>query len=293
MGVWILCVVLSLVVMILIIKLRLMKKSMTEIHTQIDTCLSEDTNALITVTSNDKDIKYLAMKLNEELRMLRSQSLKYKNGDNELKEAVTNIAHDLRTPLTALCGYLELLEEKEKTEDVARYIELIRNRADNLKGLTEELFRYSVIISTLDDINLEPLSVNRVLEECIAKSYDSLTERGITPRIDITTNKIIRTLDKAALIRVIENIISNAIKYSDGDLDIELTDSGEMIFTNTARRLDDIQVGKLFNRFFTVETAGKGTGLGLSVAKTLVEQMNGKIAAEYVEGRLSICISYH
>ncbi len=293
MGVWILCVVLSLVVMILIIKLCLMKKSMTEIYTQIDTCLSEDTNALITVTSNDKDIKYLAMKLNEELRMLRAQSLKYKNGDNELKEAVTNIAHDLRTPLTALCGYLELLEEKDKTEDVTRYITLIRNRAENLKGMTEELFRYSVIMSTLDHINLEPLSVNSVLEESIAKFYDSLTERGITPRIDITTNKIIRTLDKAALTRVIENIISNAIKYSDGDLDIELTDSGEMIFTNTARRLDDIQVGKLFNRFFTVETAGKGTGLGLSVAKTLVEQMNGRISAEYVDGRLSICISYH
>lgn len=86
--------------------------------------------------------------------------------------------------------------------------------------------------------------------------------------------------------------LNNAIKYSDGDLDITLTDSGEVIFANTAPRLNEVQVGKLFDRFYTVEAARKSTGLGLAIARTLIEQMNGTISAKYENGRLSICIFF-
>ena len=86
------------------------------------------------------------------------------------------------------------------------------------------------------------------------------------------------------------NLINNAIKYSDGDLDIILTETGEIIFSNTASDLNEIQVERLFDRFYTVETARKSTGLGLSIARILVEQMNGTITANFENGKLSITI---
>ena len=210
----------------------------------------------------------------------------------ELKNAVSNISHDLRTPLTAICGYLDLLEQEEKSTTVERYIEVIRNRTEILKQLTEELFRYSVILTTEDDMIKEAVEINRVLEESIAAFYVALNERRIIPNIKMPENKVICYLDSSALARVFSNLLNNAIKYSDGDLDITLSETGEIIFSNTASKLNEVQVGKLFDRFYTVEAARKSTGLGLAIAKTLVEQMNGTISAKYENHRLSICILF-
>lgn len=101
-----------------------------------------------------------------------------------------------------------------------------------------------------------------------------------------------RRLNQAALSRVFGNILNNAVKYSDGDLDISLSDDGKIIFSNTAISLDEVQVGKLFDRFYTVEAARRSTGLGLAIAKTLVEQMNGKIEANYKNKKISIVVSF-
>ena len=101
-----------------------------------------------------------------------------------------------------------------------------------------------------------------------------------------------RRLNQAALSRALGNILNNAVKYSDGDLDISLSDDGKFIFSNTAISLDEVQVGKLFDRFYTVEAARLSTGLGLAIAKTLVEQMNGKIEANYKNKKISIVVSF-
>ena len=104
----------------------------------------------------------------------------------------------------------------------------------------------------------------------------------------MTEKRIVRTLNRASLSRVFSNLLSNAIKYSDGDLRIVMNDAGEIIFSNSAASLSEVQVERLFDRFYTVENARKSTGLGLSIARTLVEQMGGSISAEYTGGRLSI-----
>ena len=198
----------------------------------------------------------------------------------------------MRTPLTAICGYLDLLRNEEKSEKVTHYVMAIQNRAEVLKQLTEELFRYSIIMSAQEPMQLEPLCVNDMLEQSIVSFYATLTKRGITPQIDITEKKIMRTLNRTAFLRVLNNILNNAVKYSDGDLNVSLLENGEIIFLNTAKNLNDVQVGKLFNRFFSVETARNSTGLGLAIAKTLVEQMQGTITAQYHNNVLSICLDF-
>ena len=281
--------ILLLVIFVLAAKVWFLRKSAQEIAEAFCDRLTADTNTLIDISTRDPYMRKLAADINVQLRLLRQQRHKYLNGDRELKEAVTNISHDLRTPLTAICGYLDLLEREEKSEDTARYLSLIENRVDAMKQLTEELFRYSVILST-EEMALETVHVNGVLEESIAAFYGALTSRGIQPEIDITESRIVRQLNREALGRVFSNILNNALKYSDGDLEIFLHDDGELIFSNTASRLNEVQVGKLFDRFFTVEAARNSNGLGLAISKALVEQMGGDISANMLGNKLQLMI---
>ncbi len=289
---WVVIGILAFMMGVLVVKLYLLQKAAREIKEAFVDRLITDTNTLIDISSHDRYMRELANTINIQLRKLRIDRHRFQQGDMELKNAVSNISHDLRTPLTAICGYLDLLEQEEKSTTVESYIEVIRNRTEILKQLTEELFRYSVILTTEDDMIREAVEINRVLEESIAAFYVALNERRIIPNIKMPENKVICYLDSSALARVFSNILNNAIKYSDGDLDIILSETGEIIFANTASGLNEVQVGKLFDRFYTVEAARKSTGLGLAIAKTLVEQMNGTISAKYEKHRLSICILF-
>lgn len=286
---WTLCTILAVLVFILSVKIAVMRKSIDEILSSFEYILSEDTNVLVTTASRDRCIRRLAGSINEELRALRRQRIRYINGDRELKEAVTNISHDLRTPLTAISGYLELLEKEKKSEAVERYLGFIANRTEALKELTEELFRYTVVLSE-GSLTFENVDLKAVLEESILGFYGAMTEAGIVPEISITPNNIIRQINRAAMSRVFGNIINNALKYSDGDFSVNMSDEGEIQFINHASGLDKLQVDKLFNRFYTVQEAHSGTGLGLSIARTLTEQMGGSIRAEYSEGMLAIIV---
>lgn len=301
MEVWLWAVVgiLACVVVILSVKIYLLRKSMKEIQEGFADRLVTETNTLLTTFSHDKYVRQLAESLNIQLRGLRSARLRYQQGDLELKEAVSNISHDIRTPLTAVCGYLELLKElpvqpltPEDKAKAERYLEMMDNRLEALNKLTEELFRYSVAVSTIQDTPYEKVVLNNVLEESVSANYAALKERKITPDIFMPEKDITCMLNKNALSRIFGNIIGNAIKYSDGDLCIRLLESGEIIFSNHAAQLDEVQVGKLFDRFYTVETARKSTGLGLSIAKALTERMNGMITARYQSGVLSIHIVF-
>lgn len=288
----VLCAVLFIIVIVLALKIVMMHRALVEICREVEMRIHTDTNTLISVSSTDRYIRRHAAQLNEQLRGLRKERRELQNGNVELKDAMTGISHDLRTPLTAILGYLDLLEKQDKSEPMARYLSYIQNRAEVMRMLTEELFQYSVLATQPDQVVAEPVALNSALEESIAAFYTSFKERGITPNVAMPEEAVIRTLDRAALMRVFGNVLGNALKYSGGDLEITLSPAGEIVFSNIAPGLDEVQTGKLFNRFYTVNTAKNSTGLGLAISRTLVERMNGTIAARYTEGRLSIAIVF-
>lgn len=284
------CILLLLIIAALSVKIYLMRKSAGEITRALAEKLSEETNTILDISSRDSAMCQMTGSLNVQLRRLRQKRQRFQQGDEEMKEAITNISHDLRTPLTAIRGYLELLRQEELSENGKRYVEVIEERTGILQRLTEELFGFSLAASTLESISLEPVVLNRVLEESISAYYEALKSRGITPEIRMPQEPQERLLNKNALSRIFGNIISNAIKYSDGDLRIVLEKNGELMFCNHASGLDGVQVQKLLNRFYTVKNAGGSTGLGLSIARTLTGQLNGTISVEYDEGELKICV---
>ena len=270
-----------------------LRAALKEISRELDDKLKTDTNTLIRISSGDKTIRLIALKINNQLRLLRKERMRLSYGDKELKNAVTNISHDLRTPLTAVSGYLDLASHEQQSENMKRYLNIIRERTDVMKNLTDELFRYSVIASDSDELNFQDICVNDVLEQSLAGFYGVLSERGIEPYIEIENTPIIRNLDKTALRRIFDNILNNASKYSDGDLTVKLTSDGTAVFENSAKKLDPVLSARLFDRFFTVNTARESTGLGLSIAKLLTEKMNGSISAEYINGKLRIAVCFN
>lgn len=287
--IYVLIGILIIIILALTVKIILVQKSADEIAEEFADRLTSDTNTLIGISSRDRHMRKLAKDINNELNKLKKDRQRFQRGDLELKDAVTNISHDLRTPLTAICGYLELLEKEKNSANAERYIRVIRERTDSLKQLTEELFRYSVFTTSSDGASPEPVVLNRLLEESISAYYGALKQHRITPRITLPERNVIRHLNRNACSRIFGNLISNAIKYSDGDLDITLGEDGEITFSNHAAHLDEIQAGRLFDRFYTVETASAGsTGLGLSIARALTEQMGGSIDAVYEDGILSV-----
>ena len=282
--------VMAVTVVFLTVKVCLMKKAAKEITSDFSKLLNSDTNAIIGISSCDKDMCELADSINAQLGEMRNKQLRYEQGNNELKTAVTNISHDLRTPLTAICGYLELMQNTDDPQKREHYLSIMKERADLMKQLTEELFRYSVIVSDENDAETEKVFVNQVLAESISSFYPALRSKGIEPKIILTDKRIERNINKSALLRVFSNLLNNAVKYSSGDLEIALSDTGEITFTNTAKELSSVEVEQLFDRFYTVEAAHHSTGLGLSIARTLVERMGGTITAVLKDERLTIKI---
>ena len=285
---WVLLGLAAVVIGLLAAKIFLMRKAAGEIAQGFAEKLSTDTNTLIDISTRDRAMRALASAVNRELRRLRELRRRYQQGDLELKAAVANISHDLRTPLTAICGYLELLDQEEKSPRAEEYLSVIQGRALLLRQLTEELFRYCMVLSDPGDLAPEPISLNAVLESSLAAFYAELTGRGVQPVVHMPPEKVVRRLDRAALSRVFSNLLSNAAKYSDGDLEITLTPGGAVVFANSSRSLSSVEVQKLFDRFYTVEAARKSTGLGLSIARALAERMGGELAAEYREEKLYI-----
>ncbi len=289
--VWVLIFGLFIVIGILLAKVYLLKKSAREIKRAFAEKIRIDTNTLIHISSYDPDMRELASDLNTQLKYFNQSRQKFEHGDLELKEAITNISHDLRTPLTAIYGYLKLLQNEECSEAGRTYLVAIENRTKAMKQLTEELFHYTLTVSDTEEMIIENVNLNGILEGCISSYYSVLKQNNITPQITIPDKRIFGRGNENALSRILGNIISNAVKYSDGDLKIVLTENRELLFSNHASGLTEIQVERLFDRFYTVNNARKSTGLGLSIAKVLIEKMGGTISANYENEVLTIKIN--
>ena len=287
-----LCVLLGLAVFLLVWKLVLLRRSADALREGLQMRLETDTNTLLSIPSRDSAMRRLASSLNVQLRQLRQERRRYQSGDRTLRDAVTNVSHDLRTPLTAICGYLDLLEGEEKSDAAARYLELIRGRTDHLRSLTEEFFRTSALLSSHEAEETEDVDLNRAAEEALAAWYGAFSAKGIAPEVELPGGSVIRRLNQEALGRILSNLLSNAVKYSPGDLRVMLTTDGTLSFSHAANELTPVLAQRLFDRYFTVETGREAGGLGLSIARQLTEQMGGTADAGYQDGVLTVWVRF-
>ena len=295
MNIYITLLIMTLLIFIIIFlvyKLITINISLKEIEHKMKTILNTDTNSLISTSTDNKIVNNFVNKLNVHIKEIRKQELEFKNGNKEIRRSITDISHDLRTPLTSIRGYIDLLKKEKSTKKQKEYLKIIDERVDNLIFLTEQLFDYSKALDTQDQIKKENTCINTILEETIISYYALFKKKNVSPIIKICENKIYRHLDPNMLTRIFENIISNCIKHSQDNLNITLTTTGKIIFSNQTSNLDRISIEKIFDRYYTVENAKNNSGVGLSIAKQLVELNGGKISATYRKNTLIIEIDF-
>lgn len=236
---------------------------------------------LSTLSTN---INYMAQELNLKIERERSAE-KAKN------ELITNVSHDLRTPLTSIMGYLGLIKGKkyENEEQMEEYLDIAYNKSEKLRRLIEDLFEYTKLTNEKIDLNKELITLNEFLEQLIEEMFPIFEENNLTLHRDIPKEKLIVDVDINKILRVFENLLMNAVKYSVKPSEVLIKlyreDNFAIVRTeNLGDQICDYDLKKIFDRFYRLEksrsTSTGGSGLGLAIAKSIVELHDGKIEAK-------------
>lgn len=244
----------------------------------------------------NKNIENLIVEINTLIDDKRKMENIYKEKDMELREAIANMSHDLRTPLTSIMGYVYLLnDDKLDKEERKEYLKIIEKRSLVLNDLITNFYGLSRIQADQYEIKFEPVNLELVLGEIIAAFYETLDYKFGEPEINIEEGLGPVLGDKQALNRIFTNLIENIIKHGEGEVKISLKKKNKYIvmeFSNKAEELESKDVNRIFEKFFTKDRmrTGQNTGLGLAIVKLLVEKQGQKIEAKKVGNRLVINI---
>ena len=287
------CVVLAVTVIVLLVKVSLLERAFGEIDVQVKDHMDGTNSSLFQLSTSNKEARRLADDLNGALQELHAERVFLKDGDKRMKENVTAISHDIRTPLTAINSYVDLLENEADDTKRKEYLERIKDRTSELKDLTGELFRYSVSSDTQYDSQLstEEIDLQSIIENSLISFYKEFTSKGIDPKTELPSEKVIVNCNRKTLMRIFDNVFSNVAKYATS-LSVVLTTDGVVTVTNDAPDLTPVQVSKLFDKYYTVSDGTNSTGLGLSIAKDLVGRAGGSISAGLSDGMLTITIRF-
>ena len=262
-----------------------LRREIRKMRYRLEDISRSDTNALITASASDRDAAGLAAAVNAMLEKGRRDLHEKDRAEAALKRAVTNISHDLRTPLTAALGYLQMLESQEP-ETAARYVKIIRGRLEALSALMSGLFEFSRVIEGDTVFDIQKVNVCDLLRDVISASYTELA--GFEVDADIPDGPVFCLCDGDALRRVLQNLIKNAYTHGREYLRVRL-DGGVIEIANRAGGLDDLDTEGIFERFYTADASrtSKNTGLGLAIAKEMTARMDGHISAAR-EGELLV-----
>lgn len=274
-------VMLCILVFILIAYIAFIQKQLRSINRQLDKRLSENTRQPLTIDLFNKTINKLAININLCLKLEEKQRLEGIREQKQFKELISNISHDLRTPLTAIKGYQQLLEKETLSNTQLEKLHTAQKYTDELGDLIEHFFEYSYLITARVEPSLEKINLTNLAIDCVLSYIGIFEEKNISVNIE-KTPPIYVLGDKNMLTRVIENLLNNCAKHSLGDIDVKIESKSKarITFINPVNPNININVDKLFHRFYTGDsTRNKSTGLGLSIVEFLVEQMNGNVGA--------------
>lgn len=288
---------LSLTILIVLLIIFILKtKEINRLTLELKKLNSEGKIEKLRLSLPNKNIENLIVEINTLIDDKRKMANIYKEKDMELREAIANMSHDLRTPLTSIMGYVYLLnDDKLNKEERKEYLKIIEKRSLVLNDLITNFYGLSRIQADQYEIKFEPVNLELVLGEIIAAFYETLDYKFGEPEINIEEGLGPVLGDKQALNRIFTNLIENMIKHGEGEVKISLKKKNKYIvmeFSNKAEELESKDVNRIFEKFFTKDRmrTGQNTGLGLAIVKLLVEKQGQKIEAKKVGNRLVINI---
>lgn len=293
----IILVILVIIILFLVCYLFFMKMELRRIKKELDLVLSRKTNGLVHTEFTSKEIHDLVECINTHLTEIKSKESKLERKNANFVKMIRNISHDLRTPLTSSLGYVSLMLESDITEqEKIKNLKIVEERLKRLSELIDSFFEFSKILSNDQIIELDEINLVAVIEKAISNHYEDFSKDN--RMIDFKTNKrkIKIKSNEVMLVRVFDNLIRNAYKHSNGNLDIEINQTNDKVKIKFINDLlyNDLDVDRIFDEFYTVDISRtKGnTGLGLAIAKEFVEQLKGKIKADKKNNKLIITIIF-
>lgn len=257
-----------------------------------------DTNRKFKLGYPDRNLEKLLVEINNYLEETQNYKLKYIKREEDIRKEIENISHDLRTPLTSIRGYLELIDDEDITENEKKdYIQIVEKRAKVLQNLIQDFYDLSRLENNDYNFNIEIIDINKELKEQILMFYNDFEKKNIDVDIKLEEKPMFVNLDKNAIERVFHNLIQNATKYSKSKFCISMNRTDNGIIIELKNDVDDInkeELDLLFNRFYIKDNSRSrdSSGLGLTITKFLVESMNGKIEAKLDKGYIIFKIKF-
>ncbi|MEY8427022.1 HAMP domain-containing sensor histidine kinase [Lachnospiraceae bacterium 46-15] len=273
------------------------QRQVKDICRQLAFLLKHDSNMLITRDIDFGNIGKLADILNEYLTLKHREHAQYRKKEKIISDTYANLSHDIRTPLTSLDGYFQLLEDCSSADDRQRYLAVIRKRIESLKEMLEELFTFTKLKNETSPLELTHCCVTQILKETVFSYYEDWTKLGIEPEILIPKQRVYMPGNPPALRRIIQNVLKNAVEHGEKKIKITLHTEGEQILLAVSNKVphpEQIDVAMIFERFYKADEARSktSTGLGLAIAKELVLRMAGEIEAAITEDIFCITIRF-
>lgn len=304
----ILTAVLAIIVIIMAAVLLKIRAQLRDINDQLDFLYENDTNMLIGTDTNLIYLGQFKQRVNRFVEQWHKKRAEAAKKEQMISDTYTNLSHDIRTPLTSLDGYFQLLKDEKDEKLQAHYIGIIQERIASLKDILEELFMFTKLKNDTFKLEMDRCCVSRLLKQTVFSYYDEWKMRGIEPVVDICDEQIFILANTQALKRVFQNVIKNGLVHGKSDIEIRLytktlgnvsdkNKGNRMVnisVSNTIENPENVDVSQVFERFYKADEARSVTssGLGLSIAKELVERMDGKINAQIEDNRFCINISY-
>ena len=273
------------------------QRQVKDICRQLAFLMKHDSNMLIHREFGLGGIGMLSDRLNDLLELRRKEKQYYQEKETLIADTYTNLSHDIRTPLTSLDGYFQLMEACENVEEQRRYLNIIHERIHSLNEMLEELFMFTKLKNESYRLELTSCCINRILKETVFSYYEEWVRREIQPDIQITEEQLYMDGNKQGLSRIIQNVIKNGLDHGEKKIRIVLKreqNQAVLRISNQVTASEQIDIEHVFDRFYKADAARSktSTGLGLSIAREFVRRMNGEIGAKIEENEFIVEMSF-
>lgn len=286
---------LTLAIIVLAVRLVLISAQIRNMRRQLQTRMEEKTRQPLTIELLSKELNRLTASVNQCLQKSELSAIKSAQKEKEFKEMVASISHDLRTPLTAIKGNLQLLEQDTLTDRQQQKLSVVKRRTEEMAQLVERFWEYSYYSTSDRELKLEKINLTNLIAECISDYVQQIENKGFSVSYH-QEKPIFIIADREYCLRILQNLIQNCINHSAGDIEIivlQAFDNVELTVINPVSESADIDVQRIFDRFYTADKSRKKvSGLGLSIVALLAEKMGGDTAASMRDGVLRISIGF-
>ena len=278
---------------VLLFLLILHRHEIKDVTRQLRDLKNKNTNGLVHTAGSNKE---LIGEINSLLREIRENRIDYLQKNHAVEQMMTNISHDLRTPLTSAMGYIQIIQNSDLSEDEkSRELSIVEQRLIRLEELINSFFEFSQIISSGRAPEKEIVNLVAILEEAVVHYFDDYQSRNRKIILNCGEHKLSIISNKNMLLRIFDNLISNSLKHGEGDLSISVNINDE-IRIRFENNLSDpsVDISHIFDEFYTTDISRtKGnTGLGLAIAKQFTEMLGGSISARNADGRFELILSF-